>query len=109
MKIACGFGAGMVRRQEICGAVAGRILVLGLKYGRGEGQDRAATEETCAKTQELMRCFEVRHGTCNCCQLLGECDFSTEEGRNLFKEKDLLNRICKLCGKNCQTLGIMIF
>jgi len=97
LKIACGFGAGMARRQDICGAVTGGIMALGLKYGRGDKQDRTATEETYAKTQELMRRFEARHGSCNCRQLLDGCDLSTEEGLRRFKEKDILNRTCKAC------------
>ncbi len=97
LKIACGFGAGMGRRQEVCGAVTGGILALGLKYGRGETEDRTATEETYAKTQELMRRFEAAHGSCNCRQLLGGCDLTTEAGRAAFKDKDLLNTTCEPC------------
>ena len=97
LKVACGFGAGIARRQEVCGAVTGGIMVIGLRHGRGEKQDRTATEATYAKTQELIRRFEARHGTCNCRQLLGGCDLATEQGRADFKEKDLLNRTCKVC------------
>lgn len=97
LRAACGFGAGMGRRQEVCGAVTGGIMALGLKYGRGENQDRAATEVTYAKTQELMRRFEAAHGTCNCRQLLGGCDLTTEEGRKAFKERDLHRLTCMPC------------
>jgi len=97
LKIACGFGAGMGRRQEVCGAVTGGILALGLKFGRGEAQDRTATEETYAKTQELMRRFEAAHGSCNCRELLAECDLTTEAGRAAFKDNDLLNATCVPC------------
>ncbi len=97
LKIACGFGAGMGRRQEVCGAVTGGTLVLGLKFGRGEAQDRTATEATYAKTQELMRRFEAAHGSCICRQLLGGCDLTTEAGRAAFKDKDLLNTTCVPC------------
>lgn len=34
-KIACGFGAGISRTGNICGAVSGAILVIGLRYGKG--------------------------------------------------------------------------
>lgn len=40
LRLACGFGAGMARKQEVCGAVAGGILAIGFKHGRGEGQGR---------------------------------------------------------------------
>ena len=46
LKLACGFGAGMGRKEEVCGAVTGGIIVIGCKYGRGEKDDPAATELT---------------------------------------------------------------
>jgi len=97
LKIACGFGAGMGRREEVCGAVTGGIMVLGLKFGRGETKDRSATDETYAKTQELMRQFEARHGSCICRHLLGGCDLTTEAGRASFKGQDLLHKTCEPC------------
>ena len=42
LKLATGLGAGMGRRGEVCGAVTGGILALGLKYGRGSRQERSA-------------------------------------------------------------------
>ncbi len=104
LKIACGLGAGMARRQEVCGAVTGGILVLGLIHGRGEGQDRTATEQTYAKTLELMRRFEASYGTCNCRQLLDGCDITTEEGRKAFMDRDLLNHTCKACVQTVVTI-----
>ena len=32
LKMACGFGAGMGRKGEVCGAVTGGIIVIGAKY-----------------------------------------------------------------------------
>ena len=98
-KLACGFGAGMARKQEVCGAVTGGILALGLKHGRGEGQDRAPTETTYGKARELMSRFESRHGTCICRALLKGCDLNTPEGQRYFKEHDLQNQICIGCVK----------
>jgi len=97
LKIACGLGAGMGRRQDVCGAVTGGILVLGLRHGRGEWQDRSATEATYEKTRELMRRFEARYGTVKCRDLLGGCDLTTEEGRRLVKERGLHDRVCRTC------------
>jgi C_GCAxxG_C_C family probable redox protein len=97
LRLACGFGAGMARRQEVCGAVTGGILTIGLKYGRGEGQDRAPTETTYGKVRELMSRFESRHGTCLCRALLKGCDLNTPEGQRYFKENDLLNKTCAVC------------
>jgi C_GCAxxG_C_C family probable redox protein len=99
LKLACGFGAGMARRQEVCGAITGGIITLGLKHGRGEGQERAATEETYRKVRELMSRFESKLGTCNCRALLSGCDLTTAEGQRYFKENDLLNKTCTGCVK----------
>ena len=97
LKIACGLGAGMGRKEEVCGAVTGGIIVIGAKYGRGVNDDRTATEKTYAKTRELMDKFTKRHGTFICRKLLNGCELTTEEGQKQFKENDLLNKTCKPC------------
>jgi len=97
LRLACGFGAGMARKQEVCGAVTGGILAIGLKHGRGEGEDRAPTETTYGKVRTLMSRFESRHGTGICRALLKECDLNTPEGQRHFKENDLLNKTCTGC------------
>ena len=97
LKVATGLGAGMGRQGEVCGAVTGGILVLGLKYGRGGQQDRSATERTYQKTQELIGRFEQRHGSCLCRVLLGGCDLRTPEGQQQFRDHDLLRKTCVGC------------
>jgi len=97
LKLACGFGVGMARRQEVCGAVSGGILAIGLKYGRGERQERTITEETYRKVRELMWQFESKLGSCFCRTLLMGCDLNTPEGQRAFKDHDLGNKICKPC------------
>lgn len=97
LKVACGFGAGMARKEEVCGAVSGGIMVIGAKYGRGEEDDRASTELTYTKTRELMDLFAQKHGTFICRQLLNGCELTTEEGQRQFKEDDLRNKVCIPC------------
>ena len=62
LRLTCGFGAGMARKQGTCGAITGGIIAIGLKHGRGEGQDRTPTEETYRKVRELIWQFESEHG-----------------------------------------------
>jgi len=97
LKMACGFGAGMGRKEEVCDAVTGGIIVIGTKYGRGEKDDRTATELTYTKTRELMDQFTKKHGTFICRKLLHGCELTTEEGQKYFKENDLLNKIYAPC------------
>ncbi|OPX68615.1 MAG: putative redox-active protein (C_GCAxxG_C_C) [Methanoregulaceae archaeon PtaB.Bin108] len=70
-KIACGFGAGISRTGNICGAVSGAILVIGLRYGKGTPGDENATERTRALTRKFMEEFSARQGSVNCTAILG--------------------------------------
>ena len=70
-KIGCGFGAGISRTGNICGAVSGAIMVIGLKYGKTKMGDDIATDKTRALVREFMREFTQRHGSVNCTELLG--------------------------------------
>ena len=97
LKIACGFGAGMGRKQEVCGAVTGGIMVIGWKYGRGENDERRIMDLAYVKVRVLMDHFSEKHGTFICRKLVGECELTTDEGQKMYKERDLLHRICAPC------------
>ncbi|MGP8152860.1 MAG: C-GCAxxG-C-C family protein [Smithella sp.] len=97
LKIACGFGAGMGRKEEVCGAVTSGILVIGAKYGRGENDDRKAMEVTYIKIREFMDQFSQRHGAYICRELLNGCELTTEEGQKAYRDNDFFNKICKAC------------
>jgi C_GCAxxG_C_C family probable redox protein len=90
LKMADGFGAGMGRKQKVCGAISGAVLVLGLLYGRGEGEPEEKHEQTYAKVQELIERFEAQHGTVICSELLKGCDLLTPEGQAKFKGEQMI-------------------
>lgn len=104
LKIACGLGAGIARQGETCGAVTGGILVLGLKHGQGEHDDRSAKEQTYQRTQEFMDRFQQKRGSCDCRVLLQGCDLCTAEGQRFFKENDLLHKTCVQCVQTAMEL-----
>ena len=95
LRLACGFGGGMARKQEVCGALTGGVVAIGLKHGRGEGQDKSITDETYRKVQQLMLGFESKHGACICRTLLNGCNLNTPEGQRYFKENELQSKTCK--------------
>jgi C_GCAxxG_C_C family probable redox protein len=97
LKIASGFGGGIGRRGEVCGAVTGGIMALGAKHGRGEKEDGTALGATYDKTRQFMDQFAGKHGSCLCRELLNGCDLTTEEGQTAFREKDLKNKVCIPC------------
>ena len=97
LKLATGFGAGMARRQEVCGAVSGGIMAIGLKFGRGLADERAAAENTYLLVGEFMKRFTDKYGSCLCRVLLDGCDLMTETGRIFYKENGLSGKICRPC------------
>ena len=42
MKLSCGFGGGVGRLREICGAVSGAAMVLSMRFSGEDGRDRAS-------------------------------------------------------------------
>ena len=97
LKIATGFGAGLGRMQEVCGAVSGAIMAVGLKCGRGEGEDKNASEVTYQKTRDLIKAFKEIHGSILCRELLNGCNLRTEEGQTEFRDQGLLQKTCIKC------------
>jgi C_GCAxxG_C_C family probable redox protein len=98
LKAGCGFGAGMGRKQEVCGAVTGGVLALGLMYGRGENEDQQKLEFTYAKVRELIDRFNEMHETVSCRELLGGCELLTPEGRQRFISENLKAKCCDYVG-----------
>jgi C_GCAxxG_C_C family probable redox protein len=96
LRAACGFGGGLGHRQETCGVVTGALLVLGWRHGRGLGEPKAKSDATYELAQEFMRRFEARHGTCVCRDLLGGCDFNTDEGERTYKERGYRGARCEV-------------
>ncbi len=88
-RIATGFCGGISRTGHICGAVSGAVMAVNLLYGRND--PRIPIEENYARVQALIKRFESRFGTANCRELIG-CDLSTEQGRDYFKQNNLLQR-----------------
>jgi C_GCAxxG_C_C family probable redox protein len=90
LKLASPFGAGLARHGEVCGAVSGALLVLGL--ARGADQP-AGKEEVYRLSQEFMHRFEQKHGSVTCRVLIGH-DLSTPEGWEKAREANMFTTIC---------------
>jgi C_GCAxxG_C_C family probable redox protein len=89
-KLASPFGGGMARRGEVCGAVTGALLALGLARGADKP---AGKEEIYRLSQEFMRRFEEKHHTIMCRDLIN-CDLSTPSGYQAATEKGVFRSIC---------------
>ncbi|MBR2401228.1 MAG: C_GCAxxG_C_C family protein [Lachnospiraceae bacterium] len=92
LKVATQFGGG-ARKGEMCGAVSGALMVLGLKYGHYHYG--AVEEKTNAYiiAEDFMNRFIEKNGTVVCRELLGY-DVSKPEDKEKIKELDLFHIIC---------------
>lgn len=71
MRLSCGFGGGLGRLRETCGAVSGMALLAGLRFGNEEPADVAARAHTYEVVQQMASAFRERHGSIICRVLLG--------------------------------------
>ncbi len=103
-KIATGFGGGMGRKQEVCGAVTGALMVIGLMYGRGDEEGKDKQETTYSKVQLFIDFFINEFGTVNCKGLLDGCCLLDSEGQKTFKENKLIERCYEYVRASCRIL-----
>ncbi len=93
LKVSAAFGGGMGRMGEICGAVTGAFMVIGLKYGRTAVTDTKSHEKTNRLVKEFSDRFKSLNGSIVCRELLG-CDLSTPDGLKTFVDKKLRDILC---------------
>jgi C_GCAxxG_C_C family probable redox protein len=103
LRISAGFGAGMGRLQETCGAVTGAFMAIGI-YTTGKFTDNITRKEkTIAMVQDFDREFRKLHKTSNCGELLG-CDLKTDEGQKVYADKNLKEAVCYKCVTNAVSI-----
>jgi len=90
LKIASPFGGGVARRGQVCGAVSGGLMALGLAMG---ADTPSGKEDAYRLGQEFLRRFESVHGSILCRELLGY-DISTDVGRKQAGDKGVFKTLC---------------
>ncbi|MCL1802362.1 MAG: C-GCAxxG-C-C family protein [Eubacteriaceae bacterium] len=84
-RISFGLNSGC-RCADVCGAVSGALLVVGLKYGDNRSIGNKSIEE-------YIRIFKEKYGSIICRDLLG-CDISTPDGNEQAIAKNLYKTRC---------------
>lgn len=95
-RIACSFGGGMGRMAKTCGTVTGAFMVIGLKYGQMQSNDKVTKEKTYGLVRAFAELFAKERGSIECLELLA-CDISAPEGFKTANEKNLFKTICPKC------------
>lgn len=92
LKLGTNFGGG-ARKGEMCGAVSGALMVLGLLYGHCEGDDRESKSKAYSIAEDYMNRFIKKNGSVVCKDLLGY-NLSVPEDKAKIMEKDLFHITC---------------
>lgn len=104
LQLSNGFGAGMGRLQETCGAVTGAFMVFGIHNSQEIANNEEAKEKTIDMIQSFDENFIALHGSSKCKELL-MCDLKTEFGQAFFTENKLSEKVCEKCVQNA--VGIL--
>lgn len=103
LSVSSGFGGGMGKLQETCGAVTGSFMVLGI-YTFNKYTDKKVGK---AKADTMIQTFRDRfrsvHGHTDCKSLLN-CDLKTEEGLQFATSNNLFEKICEKCVSDSITI-----
>lgn len=91
-KISTGFGGGL-RQGEVCGAVTGAVMVIGLKHGHHIEGDTETKQKVYQLTQEFIDRFKEKHQSIICKDLLGY-SVAVPKEYELIKEKQLFTTLC---------------
>ncbi len=90
LRLSAAFGGGIARRGQVCGAVSGGLMALGLARARTDPEGK---EENYALAQEFMLRFEEAQGSLLCRELI-KVDLSTPEGRQQAHDSGITRTVC---------------
>lgn len=105
LKISSSFGAGMGRLREVCGAVSGMFMAVGLANGYSSNSDNIIKANHYKTIQYLAKEFEKMNGSIICSELLGLAHKKDSPVPNERTEEYYKKRPCKeLVGDACRIL-----
>jgi len=99
LSVSCGFGGGMGRLQETCGAVTGAFMALGIYNCNKYSDNKDRKNNTYSMVRDFDKKFKTIHTSTNCRELLN-ADLITPEGQKYIKEHNLHEVICEKCIKS---------
>ena len=93
-KIATGFGAGVARSGEICGALSGGVIALGMVFGRSKDEGGLSGPGIYWFSGELASKFRDKYGEVQCPKLLG-LDLDIKEDYEKYRREGMWGNQCR--------------
>ncbi len=99
-KLATSFGGGMGRLREVCGAVSGMFMILGLHYPFTDTTDKAAKNVNYKAVQRTAGAFKADMGSYICADLLNikhepQSPKSSERNEAYYKSRPCTRCVAK--------------
>lgn len=94
VRLASPFGGGMGRMREVCGAVSGMLMILGLLEGYDDPAADDAKARLYERVQELADEFRAENGSILCRELLGLSEGPSEPTPSARTEAYYHSRPC---------------
>jgi len=92
-KIATGFGGGIARNGDVCGALGGGVMAIGLALGRSSPEE---PRDPCyVAVDQFYSEFVKEFGTCKCHELTG-IDLKTDKGREEYQNRIHTALCCRI-------------
>ena len=95
MMLSSGFGGGIGRLREVCGAVSGMVMVLDMKYGYTSPTDNDAKMLHYKRVQDITGRFADENGSIICRELLGLSEKKSEPTPEVRTTEYYKKRPCK--------------
>ena len=108
-RLASSFGGGLARMREVCGAVSGAAMVLGLVRGYADPKDAEAKKAHYHLVQRFAELFRERNGSIICRDLLS--GVQVKEGKNPEKRTQAYYRkrpCAELCRQAADILDTLL-
>ncbi|NLJ37823.1 MAG: C_GCAxxG_C_C family protein [Candidatus Atribacteria bacterium] len=87
-RLATGFGGGLGHTGNVCGAITGSIMALGLKFGRDQAQDKKTRDDFYVLVEHFINDVKKELGAIDCIDLIGVL-LNTEEGLKEYRKNNM--------------------
>ena len=91
LAISAGFGGGL-RSGEVCGAISGAVMALGMAYPFVDGSDAEAKQKIAELAKQCVAAAAEKYGKVRCAELKGNIDcneiicFMAETAEKMIRE-----------------------
>lgn len=102
-QLATGFGGGIARRGSVCGAVVGSVMVIGMRFGRTNSEDKKSAAKVYEKSRHFLDEFEKEFGS-SICYTLTECHFDDPAESEKWKAAGGMKKCADIVEKSSRIL-----